>query len=280
MLKPGITFVAAVNDRRVLEDNLLSSPCFRNRHGHEILIQEGFNSAARAYNDALDRSRNDLIVFIHQDMILPEPWLGELENSLAFLETHDPAWGVLGCYGETQRSGGRGCVYQSGLGMVGAPIEKPTPIQTLDEIVLILRKSSGLRFDESLPHFHLYGTDICLRAAQQGRKSYAIPAFCVHNTNQGFILPKEFYACYRQVHRTWRAELPIRSSCIPITRLNLAMYRRRLQEFYYRHVRPDRTEATRIHDVAGLLQDVERAAGPSLAPLRNPRFEIKEKCQP
>jgi len=55
-------------------------------------------------------------------------------------------------------------------------------VQTLDEIVLIFRRDSGLSFDETLPHFHFYGTDICMRAAEQGRQCYAISAFCVHNT--------------------------------------------------------------------------------------------------
>ena len=80
-------------------------------------------------------------------------------------------------------------------------------VQTLDEIVLILKKSSGLRFDDSLPHFHFYGTDICLRAAQRGMRSYAISAFCVHNTHQTLVLPEEFYECC-QAHQASVEELP------------------------------------------------------------------------
>jgi hypothetical protein len=261
MPKRSITFVAAVNDRGVLRENLLASPCLASPHPHEIMVQEGFASAGKAYNDAMDRSHNDLMIFAHQDVIFPENWLQQLEISLAFLEDTDPGWGVLGCYGETQEEGGRGWVFQPNLGLVGSHLDRPLPIQTLDEIVLILRKSSGLRFDEELPYFHLYGTDICLRARQAGRTSYAIPAFCIHNTNQGFFLPREFYRNYWQIRKTWRSELPIQSPCMRITRLNLDLYKRKLQEAYSRHLRRETIADIRVTDVAGLLRKAESIAG-------------------
>jgi len=257
MPKRKITFIAAVNDRDVSQNNLLASPCFRKPHGHQIIIQEGFNSAAKAYNDAIDRSQNELMIFVHQDIILPEQWLNQVENALQYLAEQDPTWGVLGCYGKTQTQGGRGWVYQSGPGMIGAPFEHPSPVQTLDEIVLILRRSSQLHFDEGLPHFHLYGTDICLRAKQAGRTSYAIPAFCIHNSSQGFVLPKEFYECYWRVRRAWSSELPIQASCIRITRLNLAMYKRRLSEIYFRYLRPHAIKGCRAQDIRQLVKEAD-----------------------
>jgi len=126
-------------------------------------------------------------------MIFPEPWLVQLELAVTHLKRTDPSWGVLGCSGVTPDGTGVGWVYAPNQGLLGKSFDHPQPIQTLDEIVLIFRKSSGLRFDDSLPHFHLYGTDICLRAAQRGMRSYVIPAFCVHNASYYPVLPKEFY---------------------------------------------------------------------------------------
>lgn len=252
-----VTFVVTVNKRDVLESNFLASPSLRLPHPHQILIQEGYASASRAYNDAIDKSSNDLIVFLHQDMILPESWFSDLERALAHLEEDDPQWGVIGCYGEPRDDYGRGYVYSSGLGIVGRPFERPTRIQTLDEIVLILRKSSGLRFDDSLPHFHMYGTDICMRAEENGRKNYAISAFCIHNTQPGLILPAEFYECYRHVKRNWKHRLPIKTTCIRITRLDLAMYRKRLGEMFIRYIRWKEFGGSRATDVKKLLRDVD-----------------------
>jgi hypothetical protein len=248
-----LTFVAATNNRGMLEANLLASPCFHEGHPHEILVQEGYSSASKAYNDAIEKSRNDLIIFAHQDVIFPEGWLAQLGASLRYLAIHDPEWGALGCYGRTQEQGARGYVYSPGPGFVGEPFEHPAEVQTLDEIVLILRRSSGLRFDETLPHFHMYGTDICMRAAELGRKNYAIPALCVHNALYYLVLPKEFYTCYKHVRKTWKARLPIQTPCIRITASNKFLYERRLREFYLRHIRHRTVIAGRAKDGRSLL---------------------------
>lgn len=249
----ALTFVTAANNQQTLKANLLASPCFGAGHPHQIIIQEGYSSASKAYNDAIDKSVNDLMIFAHQDIIFPEAWLGQLAEALRYLETRDPNWGVLGCYGQTRDEGAHGYVYSPGPGFVGQPFDRPEPIQTLDEIVLIFRKSSGLRFDNALPHFHMYGTDICMRAAKAGRTSYAIPALCVHNSMYYLVLPKEFYECYRHIHRTWKSQLPIQTPCIRITAFNKFLYKRRIRELYLRYIRRRTVLADRAQDGRGLL---------------------------
>lgn len=250
----SITFVIAVNQRDVLERNFLLSPCVRNPHAHQILLQENFESAALAYNDAIDKSVNDLIVFCHQDVFFPEAWISQLQHAVEYLEAHDPGWGVLGCSGVTREGEFRGHVFSQGVGIIGEPSE-PAEIQTLDEIVLILKKSSGLRFDEKLPHFHLYGTDICLRAAERGMGTYAISAFCIHNTYQNFNLPNEFYESCEYVRAAWRNCLPIQTTCIRITRFNVPIYLRRLKQAWFKHVWPKEHETLRARDVAQILEE-------------------------
>jgi hypothetical protein len=264
----AVTFVVAVSSsgnwssaksippkRDILEKNFLASPCLVGDHPHQILLQEGFRSAGEAYNDAIDKSVNDLIVFCHQDMFFPEPWISQLLESCEWLDGKDPIWGVLGCSGITRERRMYGYVYSSGLGIVGKPSE-PAEIQTLDEIVVVLRKSSGLRFDERLPHFHFYGTDICLRAAARGMKSYAISAFCVHNTYQNFNLTNEFYESCEYIRKTWKNCLPIQTTCISITRSNLPVYLRRLRQAYVKHIRRKEHEVTRADDVKRVFEEL------------------------
>jgi hypothetical protein len=250
-----ITFVVAVNNRELFERNFLASPCLAQLQQHQILVQENFNSATKAYNDAIEHSRHDLLVFCHQDVILPESWPSELERALDYLEATDPNWGVLGCSGTTADRHHPRYVYSSGLGVSGKPLPRPESVQTLDELVLVLKKSRGLRFDDSLPHFHLYGTDICLRAAERGMKSYAISAFCIHNTNQYLVLPAEFYECCRYIKRVWRHSLPIQTTCIRITKFNWPIYRRRVREFYLRHIRRKELGGRRVDDPLALLEE-------------------------
>ncbi len=253
-----ITFVVAVNKRDILQANLLASPCLLGPHPHQIILQENFPSATAAYNDAIEKSANDLIVFCHQDMFFPLSWISELQQTIRSLEARDPNWGVLGCCGITSDGQYRGYVYSSGVEIIGGPGE-PAEIQTLDEIVLVLRKSSRLHFDRDLPHFHLYGTDICLQAAARGMKSYAISILCIHNTYQGFVLPKEFFECCEHVKKVWKQFLPIQTTCIRITNSNIPIYVRRLKQIYFRHIRRKELEVMRTDNVAHLLEKVTSA---------------------
>ncbi len=254
----AITFVVAVNNRDVLEKNFLSSPCVVAPHPHQIILQENFSSATVAYNNAIDKSTNDLIIFCHQDMFFPSWWTSGLERSLTYLEAQDSDWGVLGCWGITSDRKFHGYIYSSGIGIIGVPSE-PIEVQTLDEIVLVMRKSSGLRFDEGLPHFHLYGTDICLRAMKRGMKNYAISALCIHNTYQAFDLPPEFFECCRFVKRIWNEFLPIQTTCIRITRSNIPLYIRRLKQMYFKYIRRKEHKVMRSEDVNRLLEEVMRS---------------------
>jgi hypothetical protein len=258
-----ITFVVAVKSRgEILANNFMASPCFTEPHDFEILVQEDFSCAGKAYNDAIDRSANDLMVFAHQDIVFPKSWPLALERALKLLDATDPRWGVLGCYGETLHDNGRGWVFSTGCGVLGKPFEEPAVVQTLDEIVLILRKSSGIRFDENLPNFHFYGADVCMEGARRGMKSYAISAFCMHNADQNLILAKEFYETYRPFKRKWREYLPIRTTSMWVTRWNWTMYRRRLAEMQLR-IRGKRYGATRLNDRQQILAILEGSWGKS-----------------
>jgi hypothetical protein len=252
----SLTFVVAVNNRKVFESNFLASPCLRGKHDHQVLAQEGYPSATVAYNDGIARSENDVIVFCHQDMIFPAGWPNDVNRALEYLQEKDPQWGVLGCYGETLARDGRGYIYSTGLGILGEPFPHPLRVQTLDEIVLILRKSSGLRFDDQMPHFHFYGSDICMRAAEKGMNSYVIPAFCVHNTQQYLTLPPEFYDCYKYFKTRWKDRLPIQTSCIKVTNLDLELRKRKFKETIFRILGRNNVVATREENVQGLLQRV------------------------
>ena len=254
-----ITFVSAVNDRNILEANLLASPVFQLPHAHQVLVQEGFECAAKAFNQAIDLSHNEIMVFVHQDVIFPVSWISDLRRAIQTLEERDPDWGVLGCYGETQDRQDKGYIYSPDMGTIGKPMVEPEAVQTLDEIVLIIRKSSGLRFDETLPHFHFYGAEICLASAKRNHRCYAIPAFCIHNTQHYLTFPEEFYECYRHVKRRWREFLPIQTSCITMTRFDLPLYRRRLSEFYRKRIKRRAATHTRAASGSELLSMVEAA---------------------
>jgi hypothetical protein len=231
-IEEHITFVVAVNSNEILKANFLSSPLFCGNKFNQFLPQVNFRSASRAYNEAIDRSENDIIVFAHQDIYFPESWIRDLNNALSYLEKEDPKWGVLGCGGVTQDDERWGFLYSTGLGVLGRPFAFPQPIQTLDEIVLIIKKSSGLRFDDTLPHFHFYGTDICMEAKEKGRKAYAMSSFVIHNTKLISNLNKEYFECYKHIKKRWKKYLPIQTTCIRITKFDRYVFETKIREFY------------------------------------------------
>jgi Glycosyltransferase like family len=219
--------ISAVNDEQVLQSCLLNSPGIQTASA--VFLQRGFKSAPAAYNAAIQKATTDLLVFVHQDVYLPEGWIDTVNKAIAILSQHDPNWGVLGVWGAVdQFTHPVGYLWWTGHYGWERPFEGAKEVVALDEVVLIFRKSSGLTFDEHLPGYHLYGTDICLEARRGGKKNYAIPAFCIHNTHIGGLLPLQFWKCYLFMRRKWRKMLPIitpctqiTSSCWPVLRWNL-----------------------------------------------------------
>ena len=66
----------------------------------------------------------------------------------------------------------------------------PALASYLDEHCLIIRKDSGLRFDENLTGWHMYGADICLQAYDKGLRCYAIDNRVHHLSDNLGLDPK------------------------------------------------------------------------------------------
>jgi hypothetical protein len=211
------SFVVASNDEGVLQNSLMRSPGLADVC--EVIVERGHPCAGAAYNQGLAQATGEIVVFVHQDVFLPAEWTSAFSKMLASLGKSDPNWGVLGIWGITPDGRGVGHVHSTGLQQtLGTTFEPPVEVISLDEVLLVVRRSSGLRFDERLPGFHLYGTDICLEARQWGMKSYAISAFCIHNSNGIRWLPLAFWKSYFYIQCKWRGELPVSSPCLQITR--------------------------------------------------------------
>jgi hypothetical protein len=242
------SFVVTRTSGTVYEQNFAISPCLKDSRVREVIVQQGFSSATLAYNDAIAKAQEDILIFCHQDMYFPEAWLDDLQQSIRMLEKTDPSWAVLGCWGVTEDGKGIGYIHSFGHGTLGAPFTVPQRINTLDECVLILRKSSGLTFDPELPDFHFYGTDICLAARKAGLCSYVISAFCIHNTRTLRMLPPEYFDGYFHIKKVWRQFLPIYTACANVTRFDRDFYRYRARRLKYRLLGKDLSPAERLDD--------------------------------
>lgn len=267
------SLITAVNDRSVLRTNLLASPGvggFR-----DFIPQENAKSAGRAYNAAWTLAHGEVLVFAHQDVFFPPGWMGELGAGLDWLARRDPNWGVLGVWGLTASGVACGHTYCTGLGRVlGSGSAMPVRVRTLDEIVLIIRQGSELRFDERLPGFHLYGTDMCLQAHQKAMSCYAVPAFCVHNTNGLKYLPYSFWRAYAYLRRKWRRDLPVRTPCTTITRSGWPLIRHHLGSLH-EHAIKGHQVGCRVPDPLGLYRQLLQRGSVRPRPLSNELSSIR-----
>jgi hypothetical protein len=231
---PGLAVVAAVNDEAVLARNLAASALIAGDRARFVPIR-GAPSASAAYNRGLDATEAPIVIFAHQDVWLPPGWEAGLRAALATLDRVDPRWAALGVFGATATGERVGRVWSSGLGRcVGAEVAEPVPVVSLDELVIVLRRAAGLRFDEGLPHFHLYGTDIVQTARAAGRACYVATLPVIHNSRYVPTLSGGFAAAYGYMRRKWRAALPIATPVVRVTatgfdlaRVNFRLWRTR-----------------------------------------------------
>ena len=247
------SLVVAANSDQILRSNLLANS--ESAAAKEVLIQKDALSAAHAYNRGLQESTGEIVVFAHQDVFLPPGWHRRFSRAIMELSRRDPNWGVAGLYGVKRSGRGVGYAYSTGLRrFVGQEFSSPTHVRTLDEIMLVVRRKSGLSFDPDLPGFHLYGTDICLEAEARGMKNYVLPCFALHNSAGLKYLPLDFWKAYIYLRRKWITRLPIVTPCTKITRCCMPMFKDILYCGFLRPFR-DHNSGSRVSDPARLYAE-------------------------
>jgi Glycosyltransferase like family len=221
-----LSFVTCVSNDVVVRTNLLASPCLAPDSEHQVLLIKNCPSAAEGLNLGLERAVHEFVVCVHQDVFLPNGWDRCLMRQIRAGERRFGPIGVAGVYGvgeviapedptqplAAERSGwvvDRGRLLRDGL-------ELPARVATLDELLLVVRRDSGLRFDPDLG-FHLYGADICLQARERGLAVVAMAALCHHNS-RSVGLPEAFYRSAEIFARKWSHRLPVATPCVIIDR--------------------------------------------------------------
>ena len=178
----SLSFVVCLSDESLFQSNFLASPCLTEGSPHEVIAIRNPPSTAAGLAMGLARARKELVVCVHQDVFLPAGWdrqmLNQYRDGRAAVRADRGGGRVRGRAGRgrvgrsdpgrSRRADrpadrvGRG----SGAGAREGPGCRPA-VATLDELLLIVRRDSPLRFDPELG-FHLYGADLCLQALEQG----------------------------------------------------------------------------------------------------------------
>ncbi len=224
----SVTFIVLVANAKTYQSCFLSSPLFQGKLGtgdFQIIPQSGFRTAGAAFNDGIEKAENDLVVCIHQDVMLPTRWSKRFLEKRNEVESSGVPVGAVGCWGITSDGERAGHVYhrdrqlfprKPGDNGNRGPMSLPVRVQTLDELLISFRKSSGLRFDPCLPSFFGYAVDLCLEAEAKGLQNFAIDCPCVHQTVDQMRIRKELLQSETYLMNKWKRLLPIQVPTGPL----------------------------------------------------------------
>jgi len=200
--------VVAVNNDKILADNLARTTAYT---AVEVKILRGCHSASIAFNEVLDSSICKYLIFVHQDVYLPDPWLTKLDQLITKIESSScKDWAVLGVVGVNSAEQFVGRLWSEGIRReIDGGHEIIEEVVSLDEVLLVINRESGVRFDEQLPGFHLYGTDIVQNALRMGKSCLVVKNPIVHNDRTKYFLDSSYKKAYMYMSGKWRDELPI-----------------------------------------------------------------------
>lgn len=221
--------VTATNDPESLTRNLLASDMVA-RGAVPVHAERGAPSASIAYNRGLAATTADIVIFAHQDVYFPPVFLAALHDAIDRVAALDPDWALIAPFGMSRDGRHLGHVWSTSLGCcVGAPTPQPAPVVSFDELAIVLRRDSGVTFDDALPCYHLYGTDVVQTALHAGKGAYVVDLPVVHNDGFHEGLGDDFAQGYHYVRRKWRRALPLRTPVLWVRwhGLDLAWYRLR-----------------------------------------------------
>jgi hypothetical protein len=240
----GVEIAAAVNDRSVLANCLQRSPDIASGT-LQLRTYEGYSTAGTAYERALAETTAPYLVLAHQDVYLPAGFAGLIAEQITEISRIDPNWAAAGVIGIDASGAVQGQTWSSGLGkLVGAKVAQPVPVETLDEVLLVVRRDSGIHFDPELPSFHLYAADFVQTAKAQGLNCYAVDLPIVHHSRPVVELSGGYRKAYIYMQRKWRRRLPLPNLVCVIHRSPLPLLRRDLSMRLRARGKTERLEAT------------------------------------
>jgi hypothetical protein len=246
---------ARLSDTDRLQTDLAASPEIANgKVGLTVLWNQA--AASSAYSQAIHAATSEIVVFAHCDVYFPANWFERLAWEVDRLSRLDSSWAVAGISSKTSADKLIGRIFDTSLepvfpktsGVFGSSLTTPVRIVSADELVLIVRRASGVSFDPLLPEFHLYGTDIILEAEKQGKGAYGLDMPLIHNAKAQLRLGPDYVRAYRFMVRKWRARLPVPTTCVPLMQNLPLLHLHRLKARYRAICRPSTYSTQRLSD--------------------------------
>jgi hypothetical protein len=222
-----LSFVVGVTDFEILQNNFMASPCVAEAGSpHEVILVRGGPNVTAKLSRGLEQAKHDWVVCIHQDVWLPPSWDLQLAQQIEEAERLFGPVGVAGVYGVGDVVSSDDCTHPLSVERIGWVIDRgrtlkdgpelPARIATIDELLLVVRRDTPLKFDPALRN-HFYGVDLCLQAQEKGLATVALAALCKHNSRH-VGLGEGFHESAAKFARKWSHRLPVATPCVIIDR--------------------------------------------------------------
>ena len=181
--KRAISFVC-VKYSNEFEHNIAQSNCVTAPLNEFIVVDNSdnlfFDTVSQAVNHGIKRANNNVVVIIHEDVLLPDYWQSAFEEALSKLTAHDPDWLVAGIAGWDNKQKPLGTLYEPGLSTHYCSEQPYQKAALLNSQLLVIRQPCTLFLDPNLPRHHHLGLDLAMQAQDKGRNSYVLNAPCLH----------------------------------------------------------------------------------------------------
>lgn len=181
-------------------------------------------SIAKAYNKGLSQARNEIVVFVHEDVIFHTQGWGRI---LFHHFEANPRAGLIGVAGTKLKLRAPSTLYDAkGVFYVANILqwdqnkkvkhdsfgwrnntEVIQEIVAADGVFLALRKAKGVRFDERVNGFHGYDIAISLSYKTKGWSVFAVNDLLIEHFSQGTI-NKDWVEAMERLYRLYHKKLP------------------------------------------------------------------------
>lgn len=169
-----------------------------------------FPTAGAALNHGAAQARNDVVVFVHQDVYLHS--LVALELAAATLIA-DSGFGMLGAFGFTATGGLAGHI-RDRVVLLGSPVSAPIEVDSLDEVLFMVQRrriaAMPLSQEPELA-WHAYAVEYGLRLRSAGLRVGAADIPLTHNSMT--INLDKLDVAHRRVAALHPQHLPVRTTC-------------------------------------------------------------------
>lgn len=204
-----LSIICASNNKQILEECLEQSLDKQTYKDFELIVVDTKKNKYIGASDALmsgaKKSKGDILIFVHHDVIFNTEY--ELENIVKQIEKIKD-FGILGIAGAPYKKGtlvgnitnGEPKIYIS-----DKKINDPTEVQTLDEVMFIIKKDNLEKQPLNLDNktWHLYAVEYCLKMHENNKKVMVIPSN-IHHLSAGASMNDDYYKQLRKVCKIYK----------------------------------------------------------------------------